>query len=144
MAVVFQMFSLNDPVFECVCVWTVSFELNDSGNLACWLTLSRSGLNGRVIGQSLTVTGLFPCQLYINDVLVMYFMDACYNVAFLAVCWFLFAFSALTLLVVWGEVQIFIWPSWCHCHSLTLASVNPDWFTFLLPAYPGSPRQRAF
>jgi len=27
---------------------------------------------------------------------------------------------------VWGEVQICIWPSWCHCHSLSLAPVNPD------------------
>ena len=55
-----------------------------------------------------------------------------------------FAFSALTLLVgrqerhpackklsggvlawlsVWSEVQSCIWPSWCHCHSLSLASV---------------------
>ena len=52
------------------------------------------------------------------------------------------AFSALTLLVgrqeghpackklsgevlawlsVWSEVQTCIWPSWCHCHSLSLA-----------------------
>ena len=59
--------------------------------------------------------------------------------------WVLTAFSALTLLVgqqeghlackktlsggvlawlsVWSEVQICIWPSWCHCHSLSLASV---------------------
>jgi len=56
------------------------------------------------------------------------------------------AFSALTLLVgyqeehlacknlsdgmlawlcVWVLVQICIWPSWCHCHSLS--PVNPDW-----------------
>ena len=50
------------------------------------------------------------------------------------------AFSALTLLVgrqegrpagkklawlsVWSEVQTCIWPSWCHCHSLYLASVK--------------------
>jgi len=80
----------------------------------------------------------------------------------------LFAFSALTLLVgrqdchqsckklsgrvltwlsVWGKVQVCIWPSWCHCHSLFLAPVNPDWFyqygsTFLVPAYPGCPRKR--
>ena len=54
-------------------------------------------------------------------------------------------FSALTLLVgqqeghlackklsggvlawisVWSEVQTCIWPSWCHCHSLSLASVK--------------------
>ena len=55
-----------------------------------------------------------------------------------------FAFSALTLLVgrqeghpackklsggvlawlsLWSEVQTCIWPSWCHCHSLSLALV---------------------
>ena len=64
------------------------------------------------------------------------------------------AFSALTLLVgrqeghpackklsggvlawlsVWGKVQTCIWPSWCHCHSLSLASVKsrlvlPFWY----------------
>ena len=75
------------------------------------------------------------------------------------------AFSALTLLVgrqeghpackkpsggvlvwlsVWSEVQTCIWSSWCHCHSLSLASVK-SWlvFTFLVPAHPGSPGQRA-
>jgi len=26
---------------------------------------------------------------------------------------------------------------------LSLAPVNPDWFTFLVPAHPGSPGQRA-
>jgi len=65
-----------------------------------------------------------------------------------------YAFSALTLLVrrqeghpackklsgwllawlsVWSEVQICIWPSWCYCHSLSLASVKsrlvlPFWY----------------
>ena len=55
------------------------------------------------------------------------------------------AFSALTLLVgrqeghpgckklsdevlawlsVWSDVQICMWPSWCHCYSLSLASVK--------------------
>jgi len=62
------------------------------------------------------------------------------------------AFSALTLLVgrqeghpackktevlawlsVWSEVQTCIWPCWCHCHSLSLASVKsrlvlPFWY----------------
>ena len=50
------------------------------------------------------------------------------------------------VLSVCGKVQICIWPIWCHCHSLSLAPVNPDWFyfpgfTFLVLAYPGSPRQ---
>ena len=65
------------------------------------------------------------------------------------------AFSALTLLVgrqeghpagkkllsggvlawlsVWSEMQTCMWPSWCHCHSLYLASVKsrlvlPFWY----------------
>ena len=34
---------------------------------------------------------------------------------------------------VWSEVQTCIWPSWCHCHSLSLASaksrlVLPFWY----------------
>jgi len=75
------------------------------------------------------------------------------------------AFSALTLLVgwqeghpackklsgvvlawlsVWSEVQTCIWPSWCHCHLLSLASVESRLvFTFLVPAHLGSPGQRA-
>ena len=27
-------------------------------------------------------------------------------------------------LSVWSKVQTCIWPSWCHCHSLSLASVK--------------------
>ena len=30
----------------------------------------------------------------------------------------------LTWLSVWSEVQTCICPSWCHCHSLSLASVK--------------------
>jgi len=44
---------------------------------------------------------------------------------------------------VWVEGQICIWPSWYHYHSLSLAPVNLDSFTFLVPAYLGSPGQRA-
>ena len=64
---------------------------------------------------------------------------------FIVYCFVCFAFSALTLLVgrqerhpackklsgvvlawlsVWSELQTCIWPSWCHCHSLSLASVK--------------------
>ena len=69
-------------------------------------------------------------------------------------CTLLCAFSALMLLVgrqeghppckkqsggvlawlsVWSEVQTCIWPSWCHCHSLSLAPVKsrlvlPFWY----------------
>ena len=76
-------------------------------------------------------------------------------------CSVVFAFSALTLLVgwqeghpackkltggvlmwlsVWSEVQTCICPSWCHCHSLSLASVKSRlvlpfsyWLTWVVP-----------
>jgi len=47
----------------------------------------------------------------------------------------------LAWLCVWGDVQM------CHCHSLSLAPVNPvlyvsiPGFTFLVPAHLASPRQ---
>ena len=39
----------------------------------------------------------------------------------------------LVWLSVWSEVQTSIWPIWCHCHSLSLASVKsrlvlPFWY----------------
>jgi len=46
----------------------------------------------------------------------------------------------LAWLFVWSDVQICIWPSWCHCHSLYLASVKsrlvlPYWYrlTWVVP-----------
>ena len=41
--------------------------------------------------------------------------------------------GVLAWLSVWNEVQTCIWPSWCHCHSLSLASVKsrlvlPFWY----------------
>jgi len=52
--------------------------------------------------------------------------------------------GVLAWLSVWSEVQTCIWPSGCHYHSLSLASVKIQiGFTFLVPAHPGSPGQRA-
>jgi len=41
--------------------------------------------------------------------------------------------GVLAWLSVWNEVQTCIWPSWCNCHSLSLASVKsrlvlPFWY----------------
>jgi len=41
--------------------------------------------------------------------------------------------GVLAWLSVWSEVHTCIWPSWCHCHSLSLASaksrlVLPFWY----------------
>jgi len=50
----------------------------------------------------------------------------------------------LAWLSVWSEMQTCIWPSWCHCHSLYLASVKSMiGFTFLVPAHLGNPGKRA-
>jgi len=91
------------------------------------------------------------------------------NWLFLFYCFVFFfvfcAFSALTLLVgrqeghpackklsgvvlawlsVWSEVQTCIWPSWCRCHSLSLAPVKsvlvlPFWYrlTWIVPEKKG-------
>ena len=54
------------------------------------------------------------------------------------------AWWVLAWLSDWSEVKTCIWPSWCHCHSLSLAAVKIEiGFTFLVPAHLGSPRQRA-
>ena len=44
-----------------------------------------------------------------------------------------FSGGVLAWLSVWSEMQTCIWPSWCHCHSLSLASVKsrlvlPVWY----------------
>ena len=41
--------------------------------------------------------------------------------------------GVLAWLSVWSEVQTCIWPNWCHCHLLSLASVKsrlvlPFWY----------------
>ena len=48
--------------------------------------------------------------------------------------------GVLAWLSVWSEVQTCIWPSWCHCHSLSRASVKsrlvlPFWYrlTWVVP-----------
>ena len=52
--------------------------------------------------------------------------------------------GVLVWLSVWSMVQTCIWPSWCHCHSLSLASVKSTLvFTFLAPTHLGSTGQRA-
>jgi len=47
--------------------------------------------------------------------------------------------AVLAWLSVWGEVQICICPSWCYCHSLSLASVKSR--LVLVQAHPGNPGQ---
>ena len=44
--------------------------------------------------------------------------------------------GVLVSLSVWSEVQTCTWPSWCHCHSLSLALVKsrlvlPFWYRLI-------------
>jgi len=48
--------------------------------------------------------------------------------------------GVLAWLSVWSKVQTCIWPSWCHCHSLSLTSVKSRlvlpfwyWLTWVVP-----------
>ena len=48
-------------------------------------------------------------------------------------CKILLSGGVLAWLSVWSEMQTCMWPSWCHCHSLSLASVKsglvlPFWY----------------
>ena len=89
---------------------------------------------------------------YESWVLQWFAIQACPvpNVNALLVIYSLFCSTHLTLLVgwqegrklsggvlawlsVWSKVQTCMWPSWCHCHSLSLASVKsrlvlPFWY----------------
>ena len=99
-------------------------------NLAAifYVNLSQSAVH-------LGLTGILP-----NQYIYRYFYKL--------TIWFADAFRALTLLVgrqeghpackklsggvlawltVWSAVQTCMWPSWCHCHSLSLASVKSRW-----------------
>jgi len=49
----------------------------------------------------------------------------------------------LAWLCVWVNMQICIWPSWCHCHSLSLAPANPDWFYLPGAGSPGWSRTKS-
>jgi len=49
------------------------------------------------------------------------------------------SYEVLAWLSVWGKVWICIWPSWFHCHSLSLASLKSR--LVLVLAYSGNPGQ---
>ena len=104
------------------------------------------------------------CYIQVCVLLLVRCSEVCF-VIFRCVLLLVSAFSALTLLVgrqeghpackklsggvlawlsVWSEVQTCIWPSWCHCHSPSLAPVKSRLvFTFLVLAYPGCPGKEA-
>ena len=55
----------------------------------------------------------------------------------------------LAWLSVWSEMQTCIWPSWCHCHSLSLASVKsrlvlPFWYRLTQVVLDKGPFKRVY
>ena len=122
-------------------------HFNDNST-SLWNTVSKSELRQFVCAFFATIRRA-------SQVLSAWFNCRRYRPLFCSMIGFsAIAFSALTLLVgrqeghsaceklsggvlawlsVWSEVQTCIWPSWCHCHSLSLASVNsrlvlPFWY----------------
>jgi len=101
------------------------------------------------------------CELQANTTLRLLQLFSGWLVPLRTSVLWLFAFSALTLLVGWQEgypackkqwwgcwcgclsgagcrlrVQTCIWPSWCYCHSLSVASVKsrlvlPFWYRLI-------------
>ena len=97
---------------------TLSTNLIDSR--ACWPHLRRLMLRGCTCCSSLHV--LRPWLLWLVDFCLQW-IDA--------VGWAARRHPACKKTELWGagmviclEVQTCIWPSWCHCHSLSLASVK--------------------
>ena len=97
-----------------------------------------SSSNGRLTSQNITAmiytVGLLICPLCFDAV--------GWATGRASVLWKLSG-GVLAWLSVWSEVQTCIWPSWCHCHSLSLASVKCRLVTSLVPARKSSPRKRA-
>ena len=108
--------------------------------------------------SSLLLSAWLPFSISLTFSLVVCSADLCFNTSAHAID---FSFSAFALLVgrqeghlacrklssgvlawlsVWSEVQTCIWPSCCHCHSLSLASVISRlvlpfwyWLTWVVP-----------
>jgi len=118
------------------------------------LNLELGQISTNAISDSVLLTILSPvCYMLLTA--VMHLSSYCNR------CTRNCTFSALTLLVgrqeghpackklsggmlvwlyVWSKVQTCIWPSWCYCHSLSLASVKsrlvpPFWYrlTWVVP-----------
>jgi len=155
-----QTFCLHSFSYKCkknhADIYCIMYTDVALGTLQQGLTVERLGtLLSRVVHRSIFID-LF-CQILVPLIRIFHHLEWPET---LSMFWYHFctghfvAFSALTLLVgrpvkkvsgrvlvwlsVWGEMRILIWPSWCHCYSLSLAPVIPDWFWFCLSG-TGSP-----
>ena len=89
---------------------------------------------------------LTPLRRFVLDLLYKLFLHCCTVIALPSVLWRCWlggrksigtvkklSGGVMAWLSVWNEVQTCIWPSCCHCHSLSLASVKsrlvlPLWY----------------
>ena len=133
--------SYSTPHVVRIMVWILTFGVFDISHVSCevffYITLLASS-------AVCTQYCIWVCEILICLSNYMYI-----------------AFSALMLLVgrqeghpackktvvgcwcglsVWSKVHTCIWPSWCHCHSLSLASVKSRlvlpfwyWLTWVVP-----------
>ena len=112
-------------------------------------TLSCSVAVRYIFNPSASVYSRWCCMsLRIMDIVFLGLSLQCFD----AVSWVAGRASGLKKRVVgvlaWfsvcSEVQTCMWPSWCHCHSLSLASVKSRLvLTILEPAHPFSPGKKA-
>ena len=136
MLVCFQKLKLENSLKEC------KEKYAEEQSQVCTMLCKLSVTSGREVELARFFVWWAVCTALCNFLFVPTFSDN------------IMAFSALTLLVgwqeghpackklsggvlawlsVWSEVQTCIWPSWCHCHSLSLASVKsrlvlPFWY----------------
>ena len=124
---------------RCVYVVCVSYR-SRATRLA---TQRPSSVNGERSAMAAD-TGAESNEKYMEGILYIYFIVChVFRPSVLWCCWlggrkgirFVKNLSGgvLAWLSVWSEVQTCIWPSWCHCYSLSLASVKiqiglPFWY----------------
>jgi len=89
----------------------------------------------------------YVCMSYSRLFLCLYVLMTAFSVLTLLVGWQKrhpackkLSGGVLARLSVWSEVQTYTWPSWCQCHSLSLASVKSRlvlpfwyWLTLVVP-----------
>jgi len=87
---------------------------------AHWSVSSFSFLTGHV---------LLPCNILLLRTQLLYNLPLTVNDMLPSVLWRCWLGGDAGMVICLGRgADLHIWPSWCHCHSLFLASVNPDWF----------------
>ena len=116
-----------------LCIWCTYFFMVFSSihkDLCCCVRSSGNKMQNILRSRTECIIVSF-----INLFLLVLFTVGCWLVVVVG-CWLLVGWQeghpackklsggVLAWLSVWSEVQTCIWPSWCHCHSLSLAPVK--------------------